>query len=277
MKNILIIGGAGFIGSSLVKRLIRDKNKITVIDDLSTGKIENIKYILNKIRFVQQDFFKCRINNTFDEVYLLAAEVNDRNMSSNVFELNVKSVNKAICFLKNSLKGKFYFTSSCTVYGKGRNLKESDELFPITVYGDSKAVGEEFIKRKIKNYFIFRIGNVFGYRQRGDGECGIIAIIKEKLEKNEKLKLYNEGKSWRDYVYVEDVINAMLLPKKPGIYNIGGDCYRTINLIKLSDVKYVLAGNKKESGDISLNVDKLKKLGWEPKGNVLRYIEASVK
>ena len=101
-KDILLIGGAGFIGSHLLDELVRNPdNHITVIDDLSTGLLQNIKHNIKKIKFIKKNFLKYKDTKLFDEIYLLAAKVNNRSEDISDYYYNVKIVLNASMLLKN--------------------------------------------------------------------------------------------------------------------------------------------------------------------------------
>lgn len=278
-KDILLIGGAGFIGSHLLDELVRNiDNHITVIDDLSTGLLQNIKHNIKKIKFIKKNFLKYKDTKLFDEIYLLAAKVNNRSEDISDYYYNVKIVLNASMLLKNQNNSKFYFMSSGAVYGDGCNLQEHHLTYPSTFYSHSKIVGEALIGDVLKNPFIFRLGNVFGERQRGDCESGIVAIILEALRKKKKIVLYNNGINQRDYIYVKDIVNGICNVTNPDIYNIGsGKTYSTMDLVKASNISYIDGGRKKESHTIQLNIDKIKKINWEPTIDVLDYIKKDVK
>ena len=174
-KEILLTGGAGFIGSHLLEELLKNKDyNITVVDDLSTGQLKNlqrlyvapkpIKLYIKKIQMLQY----LKFDKRFDIIYHLAAKANTREKGMKDFIDNVMSTEAVVKMLKPN--GHIYFSSSCAVYGNQPYVTETSSLQPISPYGYSKWMNELTIKDSCKNWTIFRFSNVFGERQDGSGQ-----------------------------------------------------------------------------------------------------------
>ena len=273
MKEILITGGLGFIGSHLVEELVKNENyKITIIDDLSTGKLSNLPSSiklpdinLSKI----QDF---KTNKKFDIIFHLGAKANTREKGMNDFIDNVMATETVTKMLKPD--GRIVFSSSCAVYGNQEFVTEESSFQPISPYGYSKWMNELTIKNNCKNWTIFRFSNVFGERQDGSNEMGLIGVIDYHLKNNKEMQIFNQGENYRDYVYVKDVVKAMTTIKKKGIFQVGQNkTYNTLDLVKLSGVKWVYGTYNNEVKSIKLDNAKIKKEGWKPTLEVIQYIE----
>jgi len=273
MKEVLVTGGAGFIGSHLVNELIKNKNyNITVIDDLSTGKLENLpisnKYITLDINRIQDS----KINKKFDIIYHLGAKANTREKGMNDFIDNVMATEAVVKMLKPN--GHIYFSSSCAVYGDQKFVNEESPFQPISPYGYSKWMNELTIKDNCKNWTIFRFSNVFGERQDGSNEMGLIGVIEYHLKNDKVMKVFNQGENYRDYIYVEDVVNAMTTINKKGIFQIGSNrAYNTLDLVKTSGVKWTWGDCNNEINSIRLDNNKIRKLDWKPSLSVTEYIK----
>ena len=277
MKDVLVTGSAGFIGSHLIEELVKNKEyQLTIIDDLSTGKIENLQILDLDIKQIT-GFYKDRIQDIniikqFDIIYHLAAKANTREKGLKDFEDNVMATEAVVKLLKPD--GHIYFSSSCAVYGNQKEVIEQSPFRPISPYGYSKIVNELTIKNNCKNYTIFRFSNVFGERQDGSNEMGLIGVIEYHLKENKTMQVFNQGKNNRDFIYVKDVVNALITVNKQGIFQIGSNKkYNTLDLVKLSDVKWTYGASNNEVDSIRLDNKKIKKEGWKPTLEVTDYIK----
>jgi len=274
MKNVLLTGSCGFIGSHLLEELMKNKNlEIAIVDDLSTGKLKNLpaSYIVKGNLFIGKKIQDWKTNEKFDIIYHLAAKANTRANGTREFEDNIMAT-EAVCKLLKS-NGRIIFSSSCAVYGNQRIVTEESPYQPISLYGYSKWMNELTIKANCKNYTIFRFSNVFGERQNGATEMGLVGVIEYNLKNNTKMKVFNEGVNFRDYIYVKDVVNALINVKKKEIYQIGRNTtYMTLDLVKTSGVKWTYGANNTEVDTIKLDNSKLLKTGWKPTLNVVNYI-----
>ncbi len=289
MANVLVTGGAGFIGSNIVDLLIGNGYNISVIDNLYTGKKEN----LNKnARFYRRDIRNRNLKEVFKKekpefVIHLAAQVNVRkSMSDPEFDADVNimgTINLLECCKNFNIEKIVYASSGGAVYGEPQYLPadESHPINPISQYGASKHAVEHYLELYWKNFGIdyvsLRYSNVFGPRQDPFGEGGVVAIFIGKFLKNLKPVIFGDGNQTRDFVYVGDVANANLvsLIKKTDtrIFNIGAGIETSVNEIseKLKNIlnsKIVpIYGDaiKGEVRRIYLDVSLAEKeLGWKP-------------
>lgn len=283
--KVLVTGGAGFIGSHLVDRLIKDGHKVTVIDNLSNGKEE---YLNNNVRFVKGDLkdkeFCIENIKEFDVVFHLAADVDVRlgvkfpNLDFNENIIGTDNVLEAMRV--NNIK-KMVFTSSSVVYGNAPipTPESYGPLIPISLYGSSKLADEALISGYCHTFdmqsWIYRFANVIGPRQTH----GIIVDLMNKLDKNnEELEILGDGNQTKSYIYTEDCINAILhgfynSNEKVNIFNLGSDDF--VNVRKIANIicqglnmspEYRFTGGEKGwVGDVShmqLDCNKLKSLRW---------------
>lgn len=219
--NVLITGGCGFIGSNLAKKFYDNGYKIFIIDDLSTGNLENlenIKYEFEKLNVANRRCEKIFKNNRFDIVIHLSAQVDVKTSVEHPY-LDSRSnllglTNMLELSHKNGVK-RFIFASSAAVYGNTEviPISESSKIDPISPYGMSKAVGE-FYCRKWKEIYglstlCFRFSNVYGPRQGTKGEAGVVSIFMNKIMNDEGITIYGDGNQTRDFIYVEDLTNAV--------------------------------------------------------------------
>jgi len=227
--KILITGGAGFIGSHLVEKLITEKNEILIIDNLMTGKKENLSFEGNYELFIDDIGSEKSLNKVTefnpDICFHLAAQASVVVSLSNPaldFDHNIL---QPILLLKTLLKTdckKFVFSSSGgTIFSEPVNVPTSEEDFagePQSPYGVAKKRLNELIQIITKDtnmsYSILNFSNVFGPRQDPHGEAGVISIFSNKFFSNEQPIIYGDGNQTRDYVYVLDVVEAMILSSR---------------------------------------------------------------
>jgi len=275
-KEILITGGAGFIGSHLVEELCKYKNyNITVIDDLSTGKLDNLPTpsILKKpIELYIDKIQNVKLDKKFDLIWHLAASISTRETGMEGYINNVMATEVTTKMLKPN--GHIYFSSTYAIYGKQKYVSENSTIKPISPYGYAKWMNELTIKDNCKNWTIFRFSNVFGERQNGSEDMGLIGIIEYNLKNNTAIKVFNKGKNSRDYTYVKDIVKALTTINKKDIFQLGrSETYNTLKLVKLSGVKWSYGDCNDEVNSIKANNTKILQEGWKPTLSVTEYIE----
>ncbi len=219
---VLVTGGAGFIGSHIVDRLLSFGNKVIIVDNLSTGRKENInpKAIFYAVDIADENALKGIFeNHKITYVIHQAAKINLNVMLENPSNDIKSSVLGTLNLLNLSVSSKvkkFVYASSVAVYGRPKRLpvSETDEVIPIYSYGIAKKCAEEYIRYYSDyyglNYTILRYANVYGPRQPIYGEVGVIAIYTDRAIKGEPLIIYGDGMHLRDYIYIDDVVDVTL-------------------------------------------------------------------
>ncbi len=294
MDKILVTGGAGFIGSHIVDLLIKNNYDVVVVDNLSTGRNENIN---KKAKFYKVDITDAKkLRNVFQKEkpkYVIheAAQINVRESVKNP-QLDAKinimgGVNVLECCKDFKVRKIVYSSSGGAVYGNPNKLPCTEETptKPLSQYGVSKLVFENYVVMYSKlyglDYTILRYSNVYGPRQDPKGEAGVISIFISSLLSKKQPKIFGDGNQTRDFVYVEDVANANLLVLKKNtktkIFNIGvgketsvNELYNKIAKALNSNIKAKhTEAVKGEVKKIYLNIGKVKKeLGWNPQTNI---------
>ena len=289
--KILITGGAGFIGSHLVEKLLIKNNEILIIDNLMTGKKENLSFEGNYELFIDDLGSEKSLNKVTefnpDICFHLAAQASVVISVSNPaldFDHNIL---QPILLLKTLLKTdckKFVFSSSGgTIFGEPVNVPTSEEDFagePQSPYGVAKKRLNELIQIITKDtnmsYSILNFSNVFGPRQDPHGEAGVISIFSNKFLSNEQPIIYGDGNQTRDYVYVMDVVEAMILSSKTEenlFLNIGTGIETSVNqLVEImkekfnSDIEpiYQDAREGELLRSVLDNSKALASIGWKP-------------
>jgi UDP-glucose 4-epimerase len=287
-KNVMVTGGAGFIGYHLCSKLSQLTDNLTIYDNLSSGKIENVKDV-PAAKFIQGDILDQKtLNGTpkQDLIYHLAAQVVVPYSMENPlidFETNAKGT---ICVLEKARKddAKVVFASSAAVYGNPTMLPTKEEygFHAFSCYGLSKVVGEEYCQMYREQYgldiVITRFANVYGLRCHG-----VIHDFLDKLAKNpDKLEIIGTGQQSRDLVHVSDVVELLCTVGSQD--SVNGETFnvgygKTVKIIDLAKLMLTILGLQNRTvitttgvswqGDINtiwFNIDKAQKmLGWNPK------------
>ncbi|MFA5369924.1 MAG: NAD-dependent epimerase/dehydratase family protein [Candidatus Omnitrophota bacterium] len=232
----LVAGGAGFIGSHVVDKLLSLGHKVVVIDNLSTGRQENVNPGAVFYRAdisdegVLRDIFQCHY---FDYVLHEAAKINlNIKLEDPIKDISgsvLGTINLLKCCVDFKVK-KIIYASSVAVYGRPKSLpaKECDECVPVYSYGLAKKCAEEYIRYYSDNYgldyTILRYANVYGPRQPIFGEVGVIAIFADRIVNDLPLTIFGDGMHSRDYIYVDDAVEASLTAITAGsreTFNVG--------------------------------------------------------
>lgn len=297
MKNYLITGGAGFIGSTLANHLSKD-NAVMVIDDLSMGKESNLKKSKN-LNFIEGSvtdrnlMTKIISENTFDYIFHLAAIASVADSVERPVEthqINFESVLMLLELVRKYQKTlkRLVFSSSAAVYGDEPTLpkKEESVIRPLTPYAIDKFAAEQYVLDYNHLYGIntsaVRFFNVYGPNQNPESPySGVISILVDrykKLKNGERVEftLFGDGSQSRDFVFVEDVIQALLLvaSKEDALgkqFNVGTGSALSLNELidVINEVVNVVLPVKYESereGDIKKSVSdisRLKSLGYQ--------------
>jgi UDP-glucose 4-epimerase len=286
----LVIGGNGFIGSHLAERLVENGYSVKIFDNFSTG-MENLKTIKHKVEIIRGDFLDeydvCHALKNVDYVFhYISTTIPSTAKINPIFDLesNVIGSVKLMQSAVNSNVKKILFSSSGgTIYGEPMRvpIHEKDPLNPIDPYGISKMAIEKYLyyfnQSYGLDYTIFRYSNPYGDRQNPNGKQGIIPIFLNKIRLDEQPIIYGDGSSIRDYIYIEDAINATLavLESRTSekIFNVGSGTGCSIN--KLIDIistvvgKRILPIYKKENGifvkKVILDISKINnQVNWKP-------------
>jgi UDP-glucose 4-epimerase len=287
--KILVTGGAGFIGSNVVDAFVKDGHEVTVLDNLSTGKEENIN---PEVKFYNVDLLDIEslelVFREFkpDVVNHHAAQIDVRkSVEDPAFDAEtniIGSINLFELSINYGVRRVIFASTGGALYGEPKALpaKENTPIEPLSPYGVAKYCAENYL-----NYFkrlygiervILRYANVYGPRQDPLGEAGVVAIFTGKILKGEKPVIFGDGNQTRDYVFVEDVVkaNVLALEGKEGIYNIGTGIETSVN--ELIDIFSKVLGCEikpeyappriGEVHRISLDADMAKReLGFVPK------------
>ncbi|MEM4134250.1 MAG: SDR family oxidoreductase [Candidatus Micrarchaeia archaeon] len=246
--KILVTGGAGFIGSNLVDTLIRKNHEVIVLDNLSTGKIENINENAVFYNIDLRDSLK--LKSLFEKerpeiVYHLAAQINVRKSIKDPFydeSVNVVGSLNLLEYCKDyGVKRIIYSSSGGAVYGEPNKLPAPEEhkIKPLSHYGASKFAVESYLSVYNSiyglDYITLRYANVYGPRQDFLGEAGVIAIFIKNALSEEPLTIFGDGNQTRDFIFVNDVVNANILSLiyrgNFKIFNIGTGIPTSINQI----------------------------------------------
>ena len=294
MIKYIITGGAGFIGSHLVEALVKKNKKVVVLDNLSTGRLENIKKFINKIKFIKCDLSKkgswtkefkgkCYIFH----LAALADIVPSIQNPEKYFDANVKGTLNVLQACKNAKILKFLYSASSSCYGISKKFptKETEKINPTYPYALTKKLGEDLVVHWSSVYKIpfisLRLFNVYGTRSRTSGTYGAMfgVFLAQKLS-NKPYTVVGSGKQTRDFTYVTDVINAFMKSSNSKlineILNVGSG--KTVSINRIVDL---LGGSKiyikKRPGEPNCTFADIKKIrqkiNWTPKISIEKGIK----
>jgi UDP-glucose 4-epimerase len=261
----LVTGGAGFIGSNIVDALLERGDQVTVVDNISTGRRENLTQALERgAELVEADIRDAEAMRELfarvkpEAVFHLAAQIDVRHSMADPAadaRINVEGTINVLAASHEAGVKRFVNTSTGgAIYGEGQILPapEDHPVAPEAPYGMSKFCAENYaaIYRRMHDLSTvsLRYGNVYGPRQDPLGEAGVIAIFCGKLLEGGQPIVYGDGKQTRDYVYVGDVVAANLAAIEtdgPGPYNIGTG--REVTVLEIIEVLSELAGTPFEA------------------------------
>jgi len=294
-KKILVTGGAGFIGSNLVNRLVHEEADVTVLDDLFTGRQENISEI-GKIRFILgtvTDYdLVARLVKASDIVFNLAVRNIIVSTTSPLmdFQVNIGGTFNVLLAAKNYGVERLIYTSSASIYGNPRYLpiNEDDCINPLNPYAASKLSGENYCSAFYESYsvpvVVLRYSNVYGVNQSPTNPyCGVVSKFFDALMDKRPPQIHGDGEQTRDFTYVSDAVEATLMaassPKADGgVFNVASGIETSVN--HLANLMLALTGNKIEpvyidKRDIDnirrrvLNIEHIRRvLRWSPSTNM---------
>ena len=243
--RITVTGGAGFIGSHLVDRLIEDGHTVQVIDNLYTG---NKEFVHSKAQFVELDIRDPNLYSVLEEfrpdyIFHEAAQTEvSTSMSDPMLDCDINLmglINLLNAAVKLDVK-KFLMPSSAAVYGNLDTLPLNEEMIgnPSSFYGLTKLTTEHYLRIYHEAfglpYICYRYSNVFGPRQGNGGEGGVISIFAKAIVQGSPIIIYGDGKQTRDFIYVDDVVEANILGMQhqvTGIYNVSTGISSSVNLL----------------------------------------------
>jgi UDP-glucose 4-epimerase len=293
--NVLVTGGAGFIGSHVADAFVARGDRVWILDDLSRGKRENVPaaaelVVADVTDASVPDLFR---DARFDVVVHHAAQVDVRvSVANPALDARVNLLgllNLTEAALAVGTRRIVFVSSGGVVYGEPehRPTPESAPKLPLSPYGVTKLGGEYYLHyyRRVRGleYVALRYSNVYGPRQDPHGEAGVVAIFSTRLLDNTSLTIYGDGEQTRDYVFVGDVVAAnvlvsgLALPESSGLdafaFNVGTGVETSVN--RLADLLEKVSGRKPgrelrpaRPGELlhsSLDCARLRKHGWSPR------------
>ena len=298
MKYV-VTGGAGFIGSNIVKKLVSRGDKVTVIDNLKTGKEENLTSVRDKIEFFNDSILNTELleeqTQDIDGIFHQAALASVQDSFSKPDEYHNVNVNGTENILKLAKKNKFkvVYASSSSVYGNPDRIpiKEIDSKNPINPYAETKLKKEELAIKYSKNgvkVIGLRYFNVFGKGQSKE-YAGVLKLFLERIRDKLPPRVNGDGTQFRDFVYVEDVADANIMSMDSKInhefFNVGTNTSISILDLAKTVIKYsglnidpifgpALKGDVQRTiADINLIKDKI---GWTPTVTLEEWIKGII-
>lgn len=294
MQKVVVTGGAGFIGSNMVDRLIHEGKEVIVLDNLSTGKLENVN---SKATFYKIDLAEIEVDELVtlfkdvDVVFHFAALARVQPSIEDPLTFNNANVNSTLKVLMASHKAgvsRVVYSASSSAYGNTETLPtpESESTNPLSPYGLQKLIGEQYCKLFSEVYGLdtvsLRYFNVYGERMLLEGAyCLVMGIFAKQMLEGKPLTITNNGEQRRDFTYVRDVVEAnwlaaTYLDKLNGeVFNIGNG-----NNYSVNDVADMMGGQKTygfpriEPYETLADNTKAKRiLKWKPIGNLTNWIK----
>jgi len=304
--NVFVTGGAGFIGSHIVDRLIDDGNSVTVYDDLSSGKKEFIKHHWenNKFTFIEADLIDnekiTEAIDGHDVVFHIAANPDVRMgaQQPSIAKKDILVTYNLLDAMRESDIKKIVFSSSSVIYGETPPFPLPEDygpLLPISVYGAAKLAAEGLISSFCHTFdmkcWVYRFANVVGER----GTHGVIVDFINKLRKNpNELEILGDGKQKKPYLDVKDTVDGMFFGferanEQINLFNLGCDTTTEVTRIAelvvaemgLQNVTFRYTGGKRGwKGDVpqfQFDVEKIGKLGWKAKYSSDEVIKKAIR
>ena len=297
--KIIVTGGAGFIGSHAVDHLINDGHKVLVIDNLSTGKLNNLNH---KADFENIDITDSRISDVikaFDPNVIshFAAQTSVSISTNNpILDANSNIIGSMKVFdamNETECRNFIYINTGGALYGDPEYLPldESHRINPISPYGLSKWTAERYLlmqKKPYQHVKTLRLSNVYGPRQDAFGEAGVVSIFSNKMLSGEPVTIFGDGKQTRDFVYVEDVVEAFKqVIKKDETFSVNISSGKTVSINELYELMSEICRNSispnYESvryGDLMHSVlsNKLASelFGWTPRVDLVEGIKRTL-
>jgi len=294
-QKVIVTGGAGFIGSHIAEELLKLKAKVIIIDDLSSGKIENIKYLskIGNLEFIQGSIRDIvLLNNCFsgvDYIFHQAAIASVPQSIDNPLvshEINITGTLNVLLSAKENNVKKVVFASSCALYGDTTELPLKENLLPnpLSPYAVTKMAGEYYCQVFKKVYGLntvcLRYFNVYGPRQDPNSPyAAVIPLFIKMVLGGKSPTIFGDGGQTRDFVFVKDVVAANILATESdvsGIFNIGtGKAvnlnYLTDRIIKLCKQNIEIVHGQARVGDVRHSfgdISKAEIFGFKPEYNL---------
>ena len=299
--KVLVTGGAGFIGSHIVDQLLAEGHQVVVVDDLSTGSLDNVNPQASFVRLsvLDGELLGLFEREKFDAALHLAAQTivgSSLEHPDIDARVNVLGTLQVLEGCRQHGVERIIFASSAAVYGDTADLPVPEEApgQPASFYGLSKLTAERYIQMYHAlyglNYLILRYANVYGERQGDRGEGGVVSIFAGCLCRNNRLNIYGDGGQTRDFVYVGDVaaanVAAVTTPQTNRILNISSQTETSVN--ELASLFAEIAGeaacpayHPARSGDILRstlrNREACAALDWQPRIGLREGLERTYK
>jgi UDP-glucose 4-epimerase len=306
-RRVLVTGGAGFVGGSLVNRLAEAGARVTVLDDLFTGQAEVLPTSVQLIKGSVEDWdLVRRLVGESSVVFHLAARniIASTKDPKNDFATNIGGTLNVLMAARECSIDRVVYTGSTSIYGNPRSIpiNEDDGVTPLSPYAVSKLAGEHYAVAFSESYgtpiAIVRYSNVFGVGQRPDNPyCGVISKFFAAAYAAKSIQVHGDGEQTRDFTYIDDAVNATMLaaihPRAEGeVFNVGTGIETSINalvrLIALATERELRVDHidRRDIDNIRRRVVSIEKarrmLRWAPQvtladglGRTARWIEAT--
>ena len=293
MKYV-VVGGAGFIGSNIVDKLVEQNHEVVIIDNLSTGKMENVnpRASVEYIDICNENECSAMVEimSGADALFLLAAKARVQPSIENPVEYETNNTIGTLNVLKCASDAgvrRVVYSASSSAYGNTEKLpsKESDPINPLSPYGAQKYYGEVMCKMFSEVYGLetvsLRYFNIYGERQNvGGAYAMVIGIFVDQLLNGKPMTIRGDGEQRRDFTYVGDVVNANILASQSEnvgngeVINIGNGDNRSIN-----DIADMIGGDRinvepviEPKATLANNSLAEELLGWKPTQNIEDWI-----
>ena len=303
--KVLITGGAGFIGSHLVRQLLAAKHDVTILDNVSTGTWEHLPMEKDTYTCWEMDIRDKSVREKIEQgsfdviVHLAAQTMVDVSIKDPEFDAseNVMGTVNILEAARHSGVKRVIFASTAAAYGNVTEeklpIRENETLAPMSFYGLTKVTVEKYLQLYHDlyglDYVALRFANVYGERQGDTGEGGVISIFAKRIANGQDITIFGDGKQTRDFIYAGDIasgiIAAMTTDKANTVYNLSNQT--ETSLLELVELMAKAAGKEikpkfadPREGDINrsmlCNENARQNLGWKPEMDIAKGLARTI-